>query len=215
MTSQARPVAVALLLAATVAGAQAPAPERKVYCWDEDGRRVCGDALPASAVNAARTEIDARSGLRTAEIARAPTPEERSAADAAAAQAQREAEARGALQRRELAMVESYATEADLRRAYGERIVLVDEAIKTSHLGIANLRTSLVSLLRQAAELELQDKPVGATLVAGIRAQRADLQRQAAVLEQQLGEQAALGGDLRAALARYRELKQPAAAVRD
>ena len=38
--------------------------------------------------------------------------------------------------------------EADLRRAYGERIVLVEEAIKTSHMGVANLRASLLSLLR-------------------------------------------------------------------
>ncbi|MEN4902623.1 hypothetical protein [Luteimonas sp. TWI1416] len=208
-------LAATLLLAATTAAAQTAAPDRKVYCWDEGGRRVCGDALPASAVNAARTEIDARSGVRTAEIGRALTDEERSAAEAAQAQAQREAEARGVLQRRELAMVEAYATEADLRRAYGERIVLVEEAIKTSHLGIANLRASLLSLLRQAADLELRDAPVDATLVAGIRAQRADLERQTAVLEQQLADQAALGGDLRAAIARYRELKQPAAGVRD
>ncbi|UNK42724.1 hypothetical protein MNO14_01040 [Luteimonas sp. S4-F44] len=208
-------LAVALSLAAATAGAQTIAPERKVYCWDEGGRRVCGDALPASAVNAARTEIDARSGVRTAEIGRALTDEERSAAEAAQAQAQREADARGVLQRRELAMVEAYATEADLRRAYGERIVLVEEAIKTSQLGIANLRASLLSLLRQAADLELRDAPVDATLIAGIRAQRTDLERQTAVLEQQLADQAALGGDLRAALARYRELKQPAAAVHD
>ncbi|MBB3342387.1 hypothetical protein [Luteimonas sp. RC10] len=207
-------LAAALSLAAATAGAQIAAPDRKVYCWDEGGRRVCGDALPASAVNAARTEIDARSGVRTAEIGRALTDEERSAAEAAQVQAQREAEARGVLQRRELAMVEAYATEADLRRAYGERIVLVEEAIKTSHLGIANLRASLLSLLRQAADLELRDAPVDAALIAGIRAQRADLERQTAVLEQQLADQAALGGDLRAALARYRELKQPAA-VRD
>lgn len=210
MTLHPRLLAGALLLVcAAAAAAQQGAPDRKVYCWDEGSRRVCGDALPASAVNAARTEISTRSGLRTAEVGRAPTAEERDAAAAAARQARLDAEAEAARHRSELAMIESYATEADLRRAYGERIVLVEEAIKTSRMGVANLRNSLLSLLRQAGELELQEAPVRKPLVDGIRAQRADLLRQLAILDQQLGDQAALDGDLQAALGRYRELKQP------
>ena len=68
-----------LALAATGAAAQTPAnADRKVYCWDEGSRRVCGDALPASAVDAARTEISARSGMRMAEVeARYGAPAER------------------------------------------------------------------------------------------------------------------------------------------
>lgn len=201
-----------LALAATGAAAQKPAnADRKVYCWDEGSRRVCGDALPASAVDAARTEISARSGMRMAEVGRAPTAEERRAAEAAQRQARLDADADAASRRRELAMVESYATEADLRRAYGERIVLVEEAIKTSQMGVANLRTSLLSQLRQAGELELQGQQVGKPLRDRIRSQRTDLQRQLAILDQQLGDQAALDGDLQAALTRYRELKQTAA----
>src|SRR3546814_17752408 len=69
-------------------------------------------------------------------------------------------ETEAAAMRRDLAMVESYATQDDLRRAYGERITLVEESLKTSRLGLVNLRQSLLSLLRQAADLELQSKPV-------------------------------------------------------
>lgn len=211
-------ITAALALATLAAGvaAQKPAPaDRKVYCWNEGGRRVCGDALPASAVDAERTEISARSGLTTARVDRAPTAEERDLADAAARQARLDAETDAATRRRELAMVESYATEADLRRAYGERIVLVEEAIKTSRMGVTNLRTSLLSQLRQAGELELHAKPVGKPLRDRVRTQRADLLRQLAILDQQLGEQAALDGDLQAALGRYRELKQGPASTRD
>lgn len=206
-----------LLLAclATGALAQKPADDRKVYCWNEGGRRVCGDALPASAVDAERTEISARSGMATAHVSRALTADERSAAAAAAQQAKLDAEAAALRQRQELAMVESYATEADLRRAYGERIVLVDEALKTSRMGVDNLRNSLLSLLRQAGERELAGQAVAAPLADSIRSQHTDLQRQLAILDQQLVEQAALGGDLQAALARYRELKQTAASARD
>jgi hypothetical protein len=213
MKLQARLAGCMLAVIATTAVAQKE--ERKVYCWNEGGRRVCGDALPARAVDAARTEINARSGLRTAEVARAPTADERDAAAAAEQLARSAADERAAQQRRELAMVESYATEADLRRAYGERIVLVEEGLKTSHMGVTGLRTSLLSLLRQAGDLELQTKPVGAPLRESIRSQRSDLQRQLAILDQQLGEQAELDSDLEAALARYRELKQPAATTRD
>src|SRR5690606_23973808 len=104
------------------------------------GRRVCGDALPASAVDRARTEISAKSGMATGQVGRALTDEERSAAQQAAEVARRQAEAEAMQKRRDLAMVESYMTEDDLRRAYGERTALLDETLKASRLGLANLR---------------------------------------------------------------------------
>ena len=54
-----------LLLAACAALAPAAlaqkpdAPAKKLYCWNENGHRVCSDALPAEAVNRARDEISA------------------------------------------------------------------------------------------------------------------------------------------------------------
>ena len=87
-----KPASLCLLGLALAAGAasaqQQGAAGKKLYCWNEGGRRVCGDALPASAVNSARTEISSKSGLPGARIERAPTAEER------AAEAARQAEAR-------------------------------------------------------------------------------------------------------------------------
>src|SRR5690554_7419309 len=108
-------LAVALGALATGTGAQAQqgraqATEKRLYCWDEGGRRVCGDALPPDAVDAARTEISARSGLRVGEVGRALTPEERAAAEAAEREAKLAAEAEAARRRRELAMAVSYDT---------------------------------------------------------------------------------------------------------
>src|SRR3546814_5068291 len=54
-------LACILLLATATAAAQDKAA-KKIYCWEEDGHKVCGDALPADAVDAARTEISARTG---------------------------------------------------------------------------------------------------------------------------------------------------------
>ena len=39
--------------AASLADAQQKKPDKKLYCWDEGGHKVCGDALPASAAAAA------------------------------------------------------------------------------------------------------------------------------------------------------------------
>ena len=197
------------------ASATAQEAQKKLYCWDEGGRRVCGDALPPEAINRARVEINAKNGLRSGEVARTLTPGEQAAATIAAKLAASDADAEAARKRRDLAMAESYATEADLRRAYGERITLVEESLKTSRLGVVNLRQSLLSLLRQAAELELHAKPVNKALFDNIRNQHADLLRQQVILQQQTHDRASLGSDLDEALARYRALKSPKAATKE
>ncbi|HSR64273.1 MAG TPA: hypothetical protein VLM17_01545 [Xanthomonadaceae bacterium] len=201
-----------LLACAASAGAQ-NSTAKKLYCWTENGRKVCGDALPASAAGNARVEFSARSGRQTGEVGRALTPEEQAAAATAAEQAQAAADAEAARQRRDLAMVESYASEADLRRAYGERIALLDDSLKASRLGEANLRRSLSSLLQEAGDLELSSKPVPPALLANIRTQHVELQKQLRILGQQRLDRAGLDDDLKEAVVRYRALRQPGGAV--
>jgi hypothetical protein len=199
-------IAVAcILLGSGAAGAQ-----KKIYCWNEGGKKVCGDALPANAADSARTELSATSGLRTGQVARALTDTERSDAALAADAARREAEAEAMVMRRDLAMVESYLTEADLRRAYGERTELLDETLKASALGLSNLRLSLLSLLRQAGDKELAGEPVPPRLANSIRSQHDELLRQQQILVVQQKDRAALDAELNDAVARYRALKAPA-----
>jgi soluble cytochrome b562 len=203
-------IAAALLLAfATGAGAQQKG--KKLYCWNENGVRTCGDALPPGATDLARTEINARSGATTREVARALTDAER----AAAAQAQRRAAADAASaaesKRHDMAMVESYATEADLRKSFGERISLLDDALKGSAMSEANLRRSLVSLLDQANALELARKPVPAALLKDLRSQHAELVKQQRIGAEQRADRAGLDGELAAAVERYRTMKGEAA----
>ncbi|MCA1713825.1 MAG: hypothetical protein LC715_01400 [Gammaproteobacteria bacterium] len=203
-------ILTACILLALCASADAQTKtQKKLYCWTENGRKVCGDALPAEAAERARTEINAKSGLRSGEVARALTASERADAAAVAERARIQAEAQAAQQRRDLAMVESYTTEAELRRAYGARIVLVDESLKASVLGEANLRRSLLGLLNQAADMELAGKPVTAALTANIRLQHDELQRQLRILAAQRSDRATLDDELEDALRRYRALKKP------
>lgn len=208
-------VAVALGAASAGAAAQqkpgAAKTEKKLYCWNENGRKVCGDALPANAVDSARTELSVRSGRPVGALGEKLNAEQRAAAAESERLARLAADAEVARRRRELAMVESYGTEDDLRRAFDERIVLVEEGLKTSRMSVANLRQSLLSLLRQANDTELQGKPVAKALAVNIQSQHADLLRQQAIMRDQLEERASLGADLEHAVERYRALKQPQA----
>jgi hypothetical protein len=206
-------IAVALL-PGTVVAQKAPA-QKKLYCWNENGKKVCGDALPPEQSAGARTEFSSRSGRTLNRVDRALTAEERALAETEAGRARLAADAEAARVRRDLAMVESYATEAELQRAFNERIVLVDESIKTSVLSEANLRRGLAGLLAQAANLELAGKPVAKPLQNTILKQHAELNRQVQILHGQRADRVVLDDDLAAALQRYRDLKaqaNPAAA---
>ena len=203
-----------ILLAAAVAlallGSGNAVAQKKIYCWNENGKKVCGDALPPEAANSARSEISTKSGLQTGQVARALTDAERSAAAVAAEAARKQAEIDAIAQRRDLAMIESYMTEADLRRAYGERTELLDETLKASMLGLSNLRLSLLSLLRQAGDKELAGETVPKRLADSIRSQHDELLRQQVILASQQKDRAELDTELNDAVARYRALKTPA-----
>jgi len=201
---------MATLLAAPAA-AQNKAPAKKLYCWNEAGRKVCGDALPASAADSARTEFSAKSGMPTARVGRTLTPEERAAAAAQARLAEQAQFQEQAQLMREHAMAESYATEADLRRAFNERMALLDDTIKAAQLSIGGLRQSLISLLRQAGEAELAGKPVPTSLTGTIQTQHAELMRQQAMLVTHRQDRSAIDAELAHALDTYRGLKAPKA----
>lgn len=196
-------VAALALGMVSLAGAQPKPPDKKLYCWDEGGRRVCSDALPASAVGRQRTEFDQRTGTATNRVGRELTPAERARAaiedEARKLDAQRK--------RREMAMVVSYETEEDLKRAFRERFDLVEESLKGSELALVNLHKSLISLLRQANELELQSKPVNKPMREKIREQHAELQALRSMKQRQLIERDTVNSDFEQALARYRALK--------
>ncbi|AXK73017.1 hypothetical protein DWG18_12505 [Lysobacter sp. TY2-98] len=204
-------LALVFLGLASAAHAQTAPASKKLYCWNEGGRKVCGDALPSSAVDAARTEINAKSGMATSQVGRALTPEERAAAAAQAKADADNAAAEEAEHRRLMAMIETFATEADLRKAFGERVSLNADAMKTARMGIDGLRQSLVALLQRAGEMELNKKPVPKKLAGDIRAQHDQLLVQQAALVTLQSQAATLQSQLEDAVARYRELKPQAA----
>ncbi|MGV8940683.1 MAG: hypothetical protein ACOH1P_03980 [Lysobacter sp.] len=209
-----------LLLAAPPAAAQKAqraqqtATGKKIYCWEVDGSKVCGDALPASAVDSPRTEFSP-SGMPTKRLERAPTDAERAIAELEAARSEEAAWTAAERNRREQAMVLSFASESELQRNFENRIGLIDSSIKTSRLGIEGARRSLLNLLQRASESELADKPVPKSLADKISSQHDALRRHQTLLERQLQERGTIDQELASALDRYRELKVLANAGRD
>lgn len=205
-------LAGALLMAcAMTAAAQGAPAAKKLYCWNENGRKVCGDALPASAVNSARTELSGKSGLRTGGVDRALTGEERTAHEAELKRQADAADAAAAAKRRDMALAESYESEEELRRAYHIRYELIDESMKSSTLALGNLHESLLRLLEQAGERELSGQPVSKPMADNIREQHDSFVSLQAAYRQQQHDRTAVDQQLQDALARYREMKAPKA----
>ena len=206
--------ALVALLIAGAAPAQDKGKGKKLYRWvDKEGKVHYDDALPPEAVDQARREFNATTGNRTGSVDRALTDAER-----AAAEQQQQADAAAALvaeqqRRNEEAMVTSYATEADLRRAYDERISLLKQTLESTDVGLRALRGSLASLLAEASESELANRPVDDKRAGTIRQLHSELLKQQIFQKNRQAELLSLDAEFVRVLQRYRELRAPAAAT--
>ncbi|GAB3511956.1 hypothetical protein [Pseudoxanthomonas daejeonensis] len=180
---------------------------KKLYCWNENGQRKCADSLPPEAMAAAREEISIRSGMRTGEVQRAMTGEERAAQAEEEAKRKTEALAAETRRRTDQAMLTSFQSEDELRRVFSERINLVDNSINTARYNVTSLREGLVTLLRSAGERELAEKPVPEKLATDIRVRHAQLLYHSALQSSFERQRAELDVEIEDILQRYRQLK--------
>ena len=204
-------LAASLVLSPLAMAQGTGAPAKKLYCWNENGQRICSDALPADAVNRARDEISVKSGLRTAEIGRALTDEERAQAAEDAAQHKVDQAAADTRRRTDQAMLASYQTEDALNRVFNERISIVDNSIRTARYNVTSLREGLVSMLQTAGDRELDGKPVAPAMAENIRSRHRELLRQRRLQASFERQRAELDVEIADITRRYRELKGEAA----
>ena len=200
-------LAASLALSPLAMAQDKAAPVKKLYCWNENGQRICSDALPADAVNRARDEINAKSGMRTAEIGRALTDEERTQAAEDAAQQKVDQAAADTRRRTDQAMLASYQTEDALNRVFKERINIVDNSIRTARYNVTSLREGLVSLLQTAGDLELSGRPINAELADSIDKRHQELVRQRQLQANFENQRRELDVEIADIMRRYRELK--------
>ena len=204
--------AVLLALAPTVLAQgknkpPAPTANKKLFCWEEKGQRVCSDALPADVVNAARDEISATSGLRTGGVARAMSEEERAQAAVAAQQKMIDDAASEMRRRTDAAMLMSYRSEDELRRVFNERTAIVDNNVRTARYNAVSLREGLVSLLQTAGDHELAGRPIPAEMSATIHQRHAELLRTRRLQQSFEAQRAQLDVEITDILQRYRNMK--------
>ncbi|MGH8030700.1 MAG: hypothetical protein ACREO3_12295, partial [Arenimonas sp.] len=155
-------------------------------------------------VGSARQEINAGTGRATGTIARELTPEEKAAAAAAALVAQDEASRLAEQKRNEDAMLASYLTEDDLKRAYGERISLLKQTLESTDVSLMSLRSSLAMQLADASESELTGKKVNDKRLAKIRELHDELLRQRQFQSNRHVELMSLDAEFVRMLERYR-----------
>lgn len=200
-------ILLAIILAAPAVQAQNdPAP--KLYRWtDKDGKEHYTDSLPAEAVDAARAELNKASGSTVSKVERAMTDDER-------AQKAREAEAAAAAAKIEAdrlqndrTLLSSYSSESELQKTYSDRLILVEESVKSAQVGINSQRGSLASLLAHATDRELAGQAVDARTLENLGDAHRQLGEQKIVLQRREAERNALQNELDDLLARYRELK--------
>lgn len=185
----------------------APVLAQKLYRWvDAEGKVHYTDALPPEAVNQARDEINS-SGVTVNRVDRALTEEERAAKRIADAEAARLANIKAEQDKMDAALMGSYATEADLARAYRERFDLLDQSLEAARVGIRSQEKSLEDQLAHAGSLERGGKPVPATVQSSIAASRKQVEEQREYLRRRETELQNLQAEYDRILERYRLLK--------
>lgn len=201
----------AAMLVAGIASAQEKGP--KLYRWvDKQGKVHYDQALPPEAVGQARREFSAKTGTAVGSVDRALTPEERAQLEAEAKAAAEAAVGANEQKRLEDIMMASYLTEQDMRRAYGERISLLTMTIESTDISIKSLRENLATVLQQASDTELDNRRVLDDRVQTLRGLRAEKVKQQNLQASRRADLAALSAEFARMLARYRELRSPAAA---
>lgn len=199
--------------AAIAAGAASGQDKPKLYRWvDKQGKVHYDDALPPEAVNQARTEFSRSSGSTTGKVDRALTDEERAAQAAAAAAEAVTAQQAEELKRQEDVLMQTYNNEAELRRAYDERIGLLKTSLDSTDVSIHSLRDNLAAMLAQASETELDGRKVPDDRAKAIRELHLENLRQQQFQSNRRLELEALNNEYARVLQRFRELHAAAAA---
>lgn len=187
---------------------KAGAVAKKIYCWEEAGKKVCGDNMPASAVNSARTEINSRTGIVTRSVDRVLTHDEVAAIEAQKKATTEQAEQQQTQIQQGQLLLMAYPSEQSLIMSFDERIATVKhsnvEAIKLKK----EAQAVLVDRLEALSGLEMAGKPITNTALESLARLRAQVQEHDAILARQQQAIVQIESERQQALALYRSTAQ-------
>ncbi len=197
--------ALALAMAG-FAAAQQNVQDKRLYRWtDADGKVHYTDSLPPEVVDKARQELSAQSGLVREAVGRALTEEERRIAEA---EAQTEAARRTRIEnsrRSDEAKVSSFRTEDELRAAYAQRALIIDDTLASLRAAIDAQRGSLTEQLGIAGDAELAGRPVPERTAKVIEELRREVINQEQAVLMRAAEKQALQEELERLVVLFRE----------
>jgi Domain of unknown function (DUF4124) len=129
------------LVATSAALALSSLTHAQLYRWtDENGKVHYSDTVPPAAVDRARREIRSDGTIKN-QIDRAPTPEERRAAAMKAAEEDKVRIAKEERERKDKALLVTYATLADFDRVRDRAIAAVDAEVTAATNRLYTLNT--------------------------------------------------------------------------
>lgn len=199
-----------MLLTAAMLPAAAMAQGRLTYCCTDDGgKQVCSDVLPKQCYGRAYREINAQ-GVTTKRIDAPLTAEQRAAREAEAKKAKEEEVRRLEQDRRNRALLATYATEKDIDYARDRAVADIEKAIKTLQDKQAELAKQKLKLDNEAEFY--RKKPMPPQLQALMRDNDADMKAQQAAIEGKQKEIGVVKTRYEDERLRYRELTRTKAA---
>lgn len=204
-------LALFLVVFAAGAGAQENA-KKKLYRWvDKQGNVHYDDALPPEAVNQARQEFSAKDGSAAGSVDRMLTPEEQAAREAEEKLAAQEVERIAQQKFTDQAMFATYQNETDLRRAYDTRINVLKQALESTDAGLKSLRATIATVLVQASEAELNNRPVDEKRANTVRDLHIQMLSQKTAQAKRQADILTLDAEFQRMLTRFQDLREPSA----
>lgn len=201
------------ILAASLLVSAAPATAA-IKCWtNAEGVRECGNAVPPEyaqqrtrTLNERGITVNVRERARTAE----ELAEERRRAEEAARQ-QAEEERRLAKQAAyDNVLLSTFTTEEELIASRDRKLAAIEATIEVTKLSVQNIRDSMRSYQRRAADLERGGRPIPDDLKADIGNLQQQIDSKHEYVANKEKEMEALKAKYAGDLARFRELKSRA-----
>jgi hypothetical protein len=191
------------VLAMTVAGAAAGDGKKTFQCWtDENGKRMCGDAVPPQYSGKKREVLNDRGQVIETKTG-APTQEE------LAEKAKKEKAAEEAKKREEYdrSLLQTYRNVKDIENMRSERLALIDARIAATNKIRDENSASLKSLQDRAEQQAKANKPVDERLAKQIKQYDKLVSSNGASLERMAKERQNTDATFTRDLQRYAELR--------
>jgi hypothetical protein len=200
----------ALMLLTTMLPPPAAAQGRITYCCtDNNGKQICSDVLPQQCYGKAYREINSR-GITVRRVDAPLNAEQRAAKEAETKKAKEEEARRLEQDRKNRALLATYASEQDIDYARDRAIADVQKTIKAAQDKQADLAKRQKTL---DAEAEFyKKKPMPAQLQSQLRDNETEMKAQQAVIDGKQKDIEALKVRFEEEKLRYRELTRKTAA---